>query len=76
MRSGIYQEEGRMNEGMNEIGKWIERLPLIEQMTKQKEVLWVSPLRKSTVEGLKTVDLTAADVKDAADRSYTFRAVY
>lgn len=57
---------------LNEVDKWRAELPLIGQMMKHEEVLWLNPLVESTKTGLPKTGISVADVQAAADRLKRF----
>ncbi|WP_415579334.1 D-serine ammonia-lyase [Filibacter tadaridae] len=56
----------------NEVNNWLEELPLIKNLTRLEEVLWLNPLVESVTTGLPKTNVTAVDVKDASDRLKRF----
>jgi len=56
----------------NKIKQWKEKLPLIDNIMKQEEILWLNPLVESTATGLSKISVTAEEVKDASNRLQRF----
>lgn len=54
------------------IQKWVEKLPLLQQVMDKEEVLWMNPLIEHTGDGLKKLSVTEKDVQEAADRLNRF----
>lgn len=52
--------------------KWVEKLPLLQQIIEKQEVLWKNPLNGDSATGIARSGITAADVKDASDRLKRF----
>lgn len=59
-----------MNE--TEKAKWIEKLPLLQNIIEKQEVLWRNPQNGDSAQGIAQSGITAADVKDASDRLKRF----
>ncbi|WP_432362407.1 D-serine ammonia-lyase [Sporosarcina sp. UB5] len=59
-----------MNE--TEKARWIEKLPLLQQIIEKQEVLWRNPLNGDSLTGIAQSGITEADVKDASDRLKRF----
>ncbi|MFS0575647.1 D-serine ammonia-lyase [Sporosarcina sp. 179-K 3D1 HS] len=55
-----------------EVGVWKEKIPQIGRMMEGEEIVWLNPLLESTASGLAQTELTAEDVRDAADRLHRF----
>lgn len=56
----------------NEIKQWKKKLPLIDNIMKHEEILWLNPLVESATTGLPKISITAEDVKDASNRLKRF----
>ena len=57
---------------MQKLERMIEEFPLIGDMSKKEEVLWMNPHLADSAAGIHSSGLTAADVKDASDRLKRF----
>ncbi|MCM3710560.1 D-serine ammonia-lyase [Sporosarcina luteola] len=52
--------------------KWLEKFPLLQQISEKQEVLWRNPMNGDSSTGISRSGITAADVKDASERLKRF----
>ena len=56
----------------SEKAKWIEKMPILQEIIEKQEILWQNPSNGDSASGIAQSGITAADVKDASDRLKRF----
>lgn len=54
------------------VNQWKEKLPLIDQIMKREEIIWLNPLIESITTGLPKIRVTAEEVEGASKRLQRF----